>query len=94
MSKSTQTNTDFSIIVATNAELARNAIQTGQLVQQKDSKYIESLEQRYLLCLRNDELKGKVAQLENENRRLQNQIDSSIKPPQELIGDLIEFEGK
>lgn len=90
-SKSTQTENDFSSLVATNAELVKDIIAKGQLMQQKDAKYIESLQERYLLCNRRQELKTKIAQQQAEIEGLKIQIDSR-EPAPAVVADLIEFE--
>lgn len=92
MSKSTQTGNDFSTLVATNAELAEEMIAKGQLMQQKGTKYIENLQERYLLSIRYQELKKINAQQQAEIESLKNQINS-MEPAQPIVDDLIEFEG-
>lgn len=91
VSKSTQTENDFSSLVASNAELVKDIIAKGQLMQQKDAKYIESLQERYLLCNRYQELKTKIAQQQDEIESLKNRI-GSMEPAPAFVEDLIEFE--
>lgn len=93
MCKSTQTENNFSSIVATNTELAKNIIAKTKLMEQKDSKYIDNLQERYLLSLRYHELVSKISQQQAEIERLQNQI-TSMEPAPAFVEDLIRLDGK
>lgn len=93
MSKSTQTENDFSSIVATNAELVKDIIAKTQLMHQKDAKYIENLQERFLLGLRYQELHTKIAQQQTEIESLQSRVNS-IEPAAAFVEDLIQLEGK
>lgn len=91
---STQTENDFSSLVATNAKLVKGIIANGKLMQQNDAKYIENLQERYLLHNRHQELKMKFVQQQAEIENLKNRIDSmKPAPAPAFVEDLIEFEG-
>lgn len=93
MSESTQTENDFSTLVATNAELVKDIIAKGQIMQRKDAKYIENLQERYLLTIRHEELRKKNGQQQAEIESLKNQIRQIMEPAPASVVDLIEFEG-
>lgn len=93
--KSTQTENNFSSIVVTNTELAKNIIAETQLMEQKDAKYIVNLQERFLLSLRYQELLSKSAEQQAEIERLQNQIKSMEPVPEPaFVEDLIQLDGK
>lgn len=96
VSKSTQTESDFSSLVATNAELVKLVIANGKLMEQKDAKYIHSLQERFLLDNQYQELIAKSAQQQVEIESLENRIDCMMPAPAPIpvvVDDLIAFEG-